>query len=199
MSTRKYFQLIYCMAWPFFSLFHPIKAVGREHIPAGAAVICANHTSLSDPLCVCFAFQLKHHIQPLGKIELLRIPILGWLLEKGGIIGVDRERADLKAVKACLLCLKEGRKLLVFPEGTRVAEGETVTGKGGAAFFASRTGTPIVPVYVPGKKRWFRSTTVVIGAPFYPVFSGRKATSEELDGITQEIMERIHRLEEQPK
>lgn len=83
-----------------------------------------------------------------------------------------------------------------LPEGTRVHEGESVEGKSGAALFATRTGTPLVPVYVSRKKYWFRPSPVVIGTPIYPEIAGRKATAEELERITENLMAEIYRLGE---
>ena len=190
------YRLLYCIVRPFFCLCHPVRAVGRENIPEGAAVLCANHTALTDPLFVCFAARLHFKIRPLAKIELSRVPLIGWLLGKAGVIYVDRGHADVKAVKAALSCLKGEGKLLIFPEGTRVHEGEDVAAKGGAALFATRTGSPLLPVYVSRKKPRFRPTTVVFGQPFYPQIAGRKATAEELNEITNQVMAQIHALGE---
>jgi len=74
--------------------------------------------------------------------------------------------------------LKSGEKVLLFPEGTRHKDGEAGDAKTGAAMLAVRTGAPIVPVYVPAKKRWFRRTPVVIGAPFTPQIQGKRGTAE---------------------
>ena len=60
--------------------------------------------------------------------------------------------------------------------------------------FATRTGVPIVPMYIPAQKHWFRPTTVVIGEPYYPQIQGRRATAEENQEIAREIMRRIHAL-----
>jgi 1-acyl-sn-glycerol-3-phosphate acyltransferase len=98
-----------------------------------------------------------------------------------------------------LRCLKENRKLLMFPEGTRVQEGENVEAKAGAALFATRTGSPLLPVYIPAKKNLFRPTTVVIGKPYYPQIAGRKATNEELQSIAADLMERVRALGEGQK
>ena len=135
-------------------------------------------------------------IRDRAKIELSRVPVLGWLLGKAGVIYVDRGHADVHAVKEALKWLKEDQKLLIFPEGTRVHEGESVEGKSGAALFATRTGTPLVPVYVSRKKYWFRPSPVVIGTPIYPEIAGRKATAEELERITENLMAEIYRLGE---
>ena len=69
-------------------------------------------------------------------------------------------------------------------------------GKSGAALFATRTGTPLVPIYVSRKKYWFRPSPVVIGKPIYPKIAGRKATAEELEQITEHLMAEIYRLGE---
>ena len=87
-------------------------------------------------------------------------------------------------------------KLLLFPEGTRVHEGESVEAKTGAAMFATRTGVPLLPVYIPRKKKWFGRNTVVIGEPYQPVFAGRKPTPEELDIISVDLMDRVRKLGE---
>ena len=196
MNMLFWYKLLYRIVWPFFCLCHPIRAVGRENLPEGGAVICANHSALADPLMVCFAATLRWHIRPMAKIELSRVPLVGWLLGKAGVIYVDRGHADVHAVKEALMWLKQGGKMLIFPEGTRVHDGQSVEAKGGAALFATRTGTPIVPVYVSRKKYWFRPSPVIIGRPIYPKIAGRKATSEELETIMTEVMAEIYRMGE---
>ena len=196
MKEDRLYRFLYAVIYPFFLLLYPIKVVGRENIPEGGAVICPNHTRAIDPFFVVFAFRRKHIMRVMAKIELLRIPALGWLLRNLGVFGVDRGSADIGAVKTALRYLKEGQKLLMFPEGTRVSEGESVEAKTGAAMFATRTGVPIVPVYIAARKRLFRRNLVSIGKPFEPQFEGRKATTEELRAIADELMERIYALGE---
>jgi len=199
MRTETVFSILYAIIWPFFNLVHPVKAVGRENIPEGAAVICPNHSAASDPFYVVFAFGRKYPMWAMAKQEVLNWPVVGWILGKAGVFGVDRGSADLKAAKTALRCLKENRKLLMFPEGTRVHEGENVEAKAGAALFATRTGSPLLPVYIPTRKRLFRPNTVVIGKPYYPQIAGRKATTEELQAIANDLMERVRALGEGQK
>lgn len=182
----------------FFLFFPPLKFVGREHIPEGGALICGNHTALSDPVIACFAFTLKNDIQPMSKVEIRHVPIIGQVLEWGGAIFVDRDNAEIKTIKQALNCLKEGRKLLVYPEGTRKKEGEEgQDAKTGAAFFAVRGNVPVVPMYIPRHKSRFKMNTVWIGEPYTPKTAGKKPTSEELEEITAEIMRRIDLLRQQ--
>lgn len=193
------YHFLYVIIWPFFNLFRPIRTIGRENIPDGPVVICPNHTSIGDPFYVVFAFGWKYPLRAMAKIQIMRVPFIGWILSKAGVFGVDRGHADMKAVKTALRFLKDGDKLLMFPEGTRVHEGENVEAKTGAALFATRTGVPLMPVWVPAKKRLFRRNTVVLGEPYYPKFAGRKATSEELEAIVADLMVRVRALGEGQK
>src|SRR5699024_4687983 len=106
-------------------------------------------------------------------------------------------KSDVGAIKHALRLLKEGRKLLLFPEGTRVKEGADVEAKTGAAMLALRAGVPIVPVWIPSKRKWFRRTDVLIGEPFFPQAAGRRPTAEDYDRVTEEMMTRIEALKEQ--
>lgn len=189
------FAFLYCIVYPFFNLFHPCKAIHRERLPEGGALLCPNHTTISDPLFVVFALGLKTKPQVMAKAELMRIPVLGWILKKAGVFSVDRGKADVTAVKRALKCLKDGDKLLMFPEGTRSKDGELKEAKTGAAMFAIRTGVPIVPMYIPAEKKWFRRTPVVFGEPFIPQIEGKKGTSDDYERVAGELMERIAALE----
>lgn len=191
-----WFHFLYAVIWPFFHLFRPLRVMGRENIPQGAAVICPNHTTIGDPFYVVFAFGHRYPMRAMAKIQIMRVPFIGWILGKAGVFGVDRGHADMKAVKTALKFLREGNKLLMFPEGTRVHQGKDVSAKTGAAMFACRTGVPLLPVYIQPQKRLFARNLVVIGKPYYPQFSGRKPTADELDAITDRLMDQVHALGE---
>ena len=197
---QKWYTLLYCIIYPFFNLVHPSRGIGKENLPEGGALLCPNHTKASDPFFVVFSLGLKNRITAMAKIEILKVPVIGWLLSKAGVIGVDRGKADVAALKTAMKMLKSGEKMVLFPEGTRVEESaETHEAKSGAAMLALRTGVPIVPVYIPGKKNWFRPTTVVFGEPFYPKTAERRATPEEYKAINEELMRRILALAEKVK
>lgn len=195
-KMRFWYGVILYAVYPFYFLAHPFLMKGLENIPEGSVVIAGNHTDMADPVVTCLGLGLRHQVRPMAKKELRTWPVIGWMLEQAGAIFVDRGGADIKAVKTALKHLKEGGRLLVFPEGTRVKEGMTSEAKDGAALMAARTGSPLVPVYIPRNKPWFATTIVVFGEPFYPQFEGRKPTAEELDATTKELMSRIQRLGE---
>ena len=190
----RWFPFLYAIIWPFFNFFHPIKAIGRENIPKGAALICSNHTKMSDPFFISFAFGRRYRLNIMAKEELRQIPVVGGLLEWYGIIWVKRGKSDIGAIKTAMKVLKDEKKLLIFPEGTR--REEIGDGKTGAAMLAIRTHVPIVPVYLPPKRPWFHRTPVVIGEPYDPFTQERRATAEDYRLATDELMTRISDLKE---
>lgn len=194
---NRVYAVIYPFVWLFMRIFHPWCTVGAENIPEGAAVFCGNHTTIGDPLYVVCAMTRKRQIHVMAKEEVMHWPVVGWVLKKAGIFGVKRGKADMSAVKEALRVLKNGERLLLFPEGTRVRNGMVSEAHTGAALFATHTGAPLVPVYITPKKRLFRKTTVVFGQPFHPEFEGRKPSSAELQRIADELMERVRALEDQ--
>lgn len=192
----KMYSFLYPIIWSFLRVFHPWKSVGREKLPEGGVLICGNHTTLGDPLYVLCCIGFRPQCRVMAKQELMKIPVLGFILKKAGIIGVNRGKSDVAAIKECMRVLKNGEKLLMFPEGTRVKEGETGEGHTGAALLATRTGVPILPIYIQPKKRWFCKTTVIFGTPYQPEYEGRKPNAEDYQRITDDLMRRIHELGE---
>lgn len=94
--------------------------------------------------------------------------------------------------------LKDGELLLMFPEGTRHQDGEFGDAKTGAAMLALRTGVPIIPIYLPAEKKWFRWNPVVFGEAYYPKApEGRKPTPEDYHAVADDLMERIEALKPQ--
>ena len=191
---NRLYAFLYPFIWTFMRIFHPWKAEGRENVPEGAVVMCGNHTTLGDPVYVVCALGWRCQTRVIAKEELMKIPVLGFLLSKAGIIGIKRGKADVAAIKEAMRVLRNGEKLLLFPEGTRVREGATSEAHTGAAMFATRTGAPIVPVYIQPKKRLFRPTTVVFGQPYHPQFAGHKPTPEDYQRIADDVMARIRQL-----
>lgn len=201
---KNFYNLLWHVIWPFFSLVHPCRLVGRERLPDRGGLYCANHSSLNDPVCLVMALGSKRQIHAMAKAEFMRTPVIGWLLKKAGMFSVERGKSDIGAIKTAMKYLKGNENVLIFPEGTRIKDGVDKYGndseaKTGAAMLAVRTGAPIIPVYIPPKKRWFRFTTVVVGEPYYPEVESQKGSPEEYRVIADDMMERIHALEAQSK
>ena len=111
------FTIVWCIAAPFFCLVHPCRLIGRERLPAGGGLFCANHTAMSDPLCLLAALGVKWNVHVMAKAELMRIPVLGWILKQAGIFGVERGKSDVGAIKTAMKFLKSSSPFLK-PEPT---------------------------------------------------------------------------------
>lgn len=192
----KYHRGFQWIAIPFVSLYDHIKydyhVIGRENIPKGGCVVVANHSQWADPAMVATALSNRHDFAAMAKKELFEIKGLAPLITALGAFPVDRSRADINAIKLALKAVRDGRKLLIFPEGTtKHREGDDA--KEGAARIALKTGAPILPIYIPENKKFRSKVRVIIGEPFVPEQTHSKEGYREL---SDEIMRRIYALKE---
>lgn len=199
--SYKFYKGCYRLARALIGIFYRIKVYGQEHIPEGAAVVCANHSSVIDPFFIVFAFGIKHHMHILAKAELFRIPVISTILTKLGMIRVERKGLDGATIKNALGYLKKREKVTIFPEGTRVREDGAVAPKSGAVRIAGHAKVPLIPVFIPRKKPLFSTIKVVIGEPFISEEQGKKHDQDEYARITTVLMDKIkalnpHRIQE---
>ena len=149
---------------------------GLENFPKkGPALVVINH--LGDADVVLLGAVLPLGIEGMGKIELHDHWLAGPVLRAYGVIWVHRGRPDRKAIRAVLEGLEEGRIVALAPEGRQTVEGGLEEGTEGAAFFAMKSGVPIVPVAMTGTeneniygnlRHWRRArVTLSVGEPFF--------------------------------
>jgi len=189
------YRFFLLLTWPFISLFYPRKTAGRENIPAGAALLCGNHSSGFDPFLMAYSGGVGNQIRFMAKAELFRIPVVAPLLRSIGTFPVDRA-GGAGAIKEAMRYLKAGEKVGIFPEGTRFsAEGESEA-KIGAVRLAAKMAVPVVPVYIPRKKRLFRRLYIVFGEPYMIEADRKTATSADYEALAAEMMEKIRLLGE---
>ncbi len=133
-----------------------VKVTGLERLTPGRTyVFAANHQSIYD-IPVIFA-SLPYQLRIIAKDSLGRFPILGWHLSRTGHLLVDRRKADPRGVFEWASALpSKGASLIVFPEGTRSADGLVGRFKGGSLYPAVQAGLPIVPLSVVGTRHVMR-------------------------------------------
>lgn len=112
-------------------------------------VFVANHQSFLDYAILGAIYPERTVV--LGRANLARMPIVGWLYRATGNLLVDRADPDSRraAIGAMVRAVREGRSVWVFPEGTRNAiPGTLLRFHGGAFRVATETGVPVVPIVV---------------------------------------------------
>lgn len=168
---------------------------GAEKVPSsGSAIIMINHISFVDPFIVLSA--LPRYIVPMAKVEVYRYPIVGIFPRIYGVIPVQREELDRRAIKGALEVLRAGEIILVAPEAHRGPQ--LRQGKEGVAYLATRANAPIVPVAIDGtigfpsfrlSPRWHEpGANVRFGEPFRFKTSGQRAGRDQLRLMTDEAM-----------
>jgi 1-acyl-sn-glycerol-3-phosphate acyltransferase len=134
-----------------------VAVTGSEHLPVqGPALIASQHRSAFDTVVWLTLLPRTAYVV---KAELQSIPLFGPLLRPAGQIPVDRG-AGAAALRTLLKgadrAVAEGRQIVIFPEGTRVAEGAEVKLQPGVAALASRLGLPVIPAALDSGRCWGR-------------------------------------------
>ncbi len=168
------YRIAYIIFWPFFKVAYRIRFVGRDNIPVdGPVLIVSNHASYLDPICLGLASS-KRQIHFMARDDLFRIPALKQILPRVNSFPVKRDSSDRKALKEALKRLKADEVVGVFPQGTRVKEGELGAGELGSALIALKSGAYVLPTAVIGSNMVmpkgmlprFPKITVSFGQPF---------------------------------
>lgn len=129
---------------------------GRENLPEGACLIASKHQSAWDTLVFPLLVDEPSYVM---KQELLQVPVFGWYMRRYGMVAIDRAggaKALRRMVAESRQILDAGRKLVIFPEGTRVPPGETRLYHPGVAALYRELGVPAVPVALTSGRHWGR-------------------------------------------
>ena len=132
---------------------------GAEHLPPGAAVYAANHSSNIEPPAVFLALEPRFpHVRILYKAEMRSLPVLVWAFDLAGFVPLERANPEQSrpAVDRAADALRSGASFLIFPEGTRSRTGELLPFKKGGFLMAIKGQAPIVPVTVSGGRAAMR-------------------------------------------
>lgn len=149
---------------------------GLEHIPSGGGIVMAKHQSTWETMALQRWFSPQTWVL---KRELMRLPFFGWAMAMLEPVAIDRS-ARTEAVRQ--MCeegaerLKDGRWVVIFPEGTRMPPGQRGRYRIGGGVLAERTGALVVPVAHNAGEFWGRNAflkwpgviQVRIGPPISP-------------------------------
>ena len=196
-ETSAIYRFTYKVFSRLVGWFFRIKVVGRENEPDhGGFMVCANHTSATDPVALCYAFS-KHQVRFMAKKELFKVPVVSWLVRLMGAFPVDRGGNDVGAIKKSVTMLKEGKCMGIFPQGHRYpgVDPRTTAAKNGAALITVKAEADIVPVYIARKNnthKLFRRTWVIIGEPIpYSELNYNPEAQGEYARIADSVFDRI--------
>ena len=192
--SYRFYRRCYRIAYAILCIFFWFDVKGRENMPEGAAMICANHSSNTDPVFIALAVGIDYFVHFIAKVELFSKPVLSTVIIKLGAISIDREMLGVATIKNILEYFKLGEKVGIFPEGTRASKADYVAAKSGAVKIAERANVPVVPIYLPRKKLMFRKFPVVIGEPYFIEKQSAKRSPEDYAQLAGVLMSKIEAL-----
>lgn len=143
-----WYEFVRVVATFVFRVMYWTKSIGRENLPKAPFLILSSHQSHFDPPLV--GFLVPARISYLARKTLLKNRFFAWLVDTLNTIPVDREGLGLNGLKETLRHLQAGQSVLIFPEGTRTADGSVGEVKPGFSALAKRAGVPLVPAAIVG-------------------------------------------------
>jgi len=174
------------------------RVTGLENLPAGPVVIACKHQSTWETMAFTLLFP---DIAIVLKRELLFIPIVGWAMARAGNIAVargDGASALRGLVRQAKAAIAEGRSIVIFPEGTRVAPGDRRPYQAGTAALYRQLGVPVVPMALNsglfwGRRKWIKRPGTITLEVLPPIAPGlrREPFMETLRDRIETATERL--------
>lgn len=195
------YRFIIFLAWFVFKFFYHHKVYGLEHYVKRAAIIAPNHTSYFDPPIVSSSWPDAVHF--LAKEELFRPFLFGRIIRSLNSHPVSGEVADVSVFKTILQLLKEGKQVVLFPEGGRTT-GEIEKIKPGIGMLILRSKAAIIPTYIHGASaifgterkfpKLFGKTACVFGTPIHWESFSHLGKREAQIAIAECLSKALHNL-----
>lgn len=174
------------------------QVVGRKYIPKGACIIAAKHESVWE---TCKLHVLFGDPAIVFKEELTRVPIWGWYAKASGMIPIDRggrTKTLTKMMSAARKASAEGRRIVIFPQGTRVAPHVRKPYKVGVAALYQELKIPIVPMALNSGLFWpkgkFLKASGKITVEFLPPIAPGLSRSEMMRELENRLETASDRL-----
>ena len=199
---------IYWLGWMSFgaafrTLFG-LRVIGGENlVTEGPVLVASNHESFLDPPLIGNLYKTEMYF--LARKTLFRGPAK-WVYPQWNAIPVDQDKPDMASLKTIIRRLKEGHRVLVFPEGARTLDGTLGPAAPGIGLIAVKSGAVIQPVRIRGARQAlprgssrirFARITVTVGKPIRLSPEEIKNASSGKEGyelIAKRIMSEIANL-----
>jgi len=168
----------------------------------GGFIVAANHASHLDiPLLGC---GMRRRAWYLGRSDLFPVPVVNQILQWLGWIPLRLGRLDRDAFSKAIALIKEGKVVVIFPEGSRSLDGRLQSPKPGIGVIVAQTGCPVVPAYLKGTHNvlpagalWprFSPVTVLIGDSLTFTRNGENGETKQFYlEVSRTVMDRIASL-----
>ncbi len=161
----------------------------------GGALVAANHTTFVDPIIVHCAFW-RRRLNCIANQEICNTKLKRWFFEKMHCILIDKENLSVRSLHGVRDTLKDGKVVMIFPEGTvNRTEDDVKSFKSGAILMAHMGKAPVIPAYIVKAKKWYNRTKIVVGEPIdVTKLCGEFPTMEEIDSACKILHDKEEEL-----
>lgn len=197
--SRLWYWYVRGVLWAIAFVFYRPRCHHRERFPkTGGYLLLANHQSYLDPPLV--GIVVPRQINYLARKSLFTNPIFGWFIGSLDAIPLDRDGFGIGGLKETLRRLKRGEVVLLFPEGTRSADGEMQPLKAGFSALVDRADVPIVLIAIDGAHVAFprdakfprpAKIQMVVGEPISAA-TARSMDDRDLVALVAERLKTLH-------
>jgi len=155
----------------------------------GAVLLASNHVSFNDPFVISTGFWYRR-VYKLVSEAVMCDPVRNFFMRGLGCIRIDRNIADIEAIRNTLAALSTGRPVVLFPQGGIKRDGNADGIKPGTVLIALQAGVPVIPMYTGKRKHWYNRSVVVVGDPI--VFSDHCKKKMPSVADLEEMSEFLH-------
>lgn len=205
-GSAAFYGFIRAVLYSIYRLFFSFRYQGVQNVPPDTdprgVILAPNHASFLDPPIL--GISLKRRVTFLAKDYLFKNFIVGAVLRGVGAYPIKSGADDFRSIRDLVRILKAGKCVVVFPEGTRSADGNFKNAEGGIGFLAMKSGASIVPVYIEGSykaypkgAKFFKCSPVkaYFGKPFVPSLDEEFSKMESpYQAVADRIMVEIKKI-----
>ena len=147
--TLVFYRFVLHFWGPFVRIIYKLCGVGVNNVPRrGPFVVCANHSHLLDPFFI--GKLIGRPVFQIASDEVFRKPVLRWFMWEMGAFPRQKGSAAVGALRHAMDLVRKGFPLVIYPEGGRNWDGETLPSIEATARLVKRLGVPLVTVVSKG-------------------------------------------------
>ena len=193
------YYILLPFAWLLWHLGFRIRVEGRENlkkVQTKGYILAPTHVSAIDPVFIAVT-RWGGRMVIFAKKELFEInAFLSWFFRCAGAVCVRGTKEEVAVIDRTVEACKNGRTLLIFPEGRFSTTGEILEFRSTAALLALQTDVPIIPMWHSVNYGFGKRTDVVIGEPIRlsELCSTANPDAAELDRLTAILRDKVIEL-----